>query len=49
VTYPVKTTTVMFAAAALFVVYFPIALWLKYSYVPPPGPAAIGLEANALS
>ena len=37
-TYPVKTTTLMFAAGALFVVYFPIALWLKYSYVPPPGP-----------
>jgi hypothetical protein len=28
----------MLAASALFVVYFPIALWLKYSYVPPPGP-----------
>jgi hypothetical protein len=33
-----KTTTVMLAAGALFVVYFPIALWLKYSYVPPRGP-----------
>jgi hypothetical protein len=28
----------MFAAGALFAAYFPIALWLKYSYVPPQGP-----------
>jgi hypothetical protein len=33
-----KTTTVMLATGLLFAVYFPVALWLKYSYVPPPGP-----------
>jgi hypothetical protein len=38
VAYQIKTTTILAAVGALFVVYFPIALWLKYSYAPPPGP-----------
>jgi hypothetical protein len=34
----IKATTILAAVGALFVVYFPIALWLKYSYAPPRGP-----------
>lgn len=39
VAYEVKTTTIMVAVGALFAVYFPIAVWLKYSHAPqgPPG------------
>jgi hypothetical protein len=38
VAHQIKTTTILAAVGALFVVYFPIALWLKYSYTPSPGP-----------
>ena len=40
-TYQIKTTTILAAVGALFVVYFPIALWLKYSYAPQGPPGAI--------
>jgi hypothetical protein len=33
-----KTATIALAIAGLFTVYFPAALWLKYSYEPPKGP-----------
>jgi hypothetical protein len=38
VAYQIKTTTILAAVGALFVVYFPVALWLKYSYAPHQGP-----------
>jgi hypothetical protein len=38
VSYQAKTTTIMVAAGLLFGIYFPIALWLKFSFEPPPGP-----------
>ena len=38
VAYQVKTTTILAAVGALFVVYFPLAVWLKYSYAPSQGP-----------
>ena len=36
--YQIKATTILAAVGALFVVYFPVALGLKYSYAPHQGP-----------
>lgn len=33
-----KTSTVLLATGVLFAVYFPVAIWLKTSFVPPRGP-----------